>query len=635
MRISELVSGFGSTAGMPDTFRLVVSVAGRGEWRTPSAGILESDFSMRLFLLLSTIAFAQVHDPRNIVTGSVIPDEYYADQPYIVKTNDGAWLCVITTGPGREGAGGQHVVSLRSTDRGKTWEKAVDIEPNDGPEASYAVMLKAELGRVYVFYNHNTDNVRQVIADKPAYKDGFNRRVDSLGHFVFKYTDDHGRTWSKDRYEIPQRDFEIDRKNPYQGKLKFFWTVGKAFAYKGAGYVPLHKVGGFGEGFFTSSEGVLLRSGNILTERDARKITWETLPDGDVGIRTPKGGGTIAEEQSFSVMSDGSLFCVFRTIDGYSAHTYSRDGGRTWEPSHYMRFADGRLMKHPRAANFAWRAENGKYLYWFHNHGGRFISEHPRQRTNAYEDRNPVWLSGGVEADGPTGKIIRWSQPEIALYDDDPIIRMSYPDLVEDGGKYYLTETQKDVARVHEVSPKLLAALWDGAAAPVPTAPSDVTFYRRSQRADHGKEDLRAGFSLDLWVNLPSLDAGQILLSSPGLTLRTVAGGAVELALNDGRSESRWASDPGSVAAGKPQHIVVIVDGGPKIISFVTNGAFNDGGENRQFGWGRYSPNLRGVSGLAQLHTSSTVTQFGFHARALYVAEALALFKQTSSSRPR
>jgi hypothetical protein len=119
------------------------------------------------------------------------------------------------------------------------------------------------------------------------------------------------------------------------------------------------------------------------------------------------------------------------------------------------------------------------------------------------------------------------------------------------------------------------------------------------------------------------------------LTLRTVAGGAVELALNDGRSESRWASDPGSVAAGKPQHIVVIVDGGPKIISFVTNGVFNDGGEDRQFGWGRFSPNLRGVSGLAQLRTSSAVTQFGFHARALYVAEALALFKQTSSSRPR
>jgi len=588
---------------------------------------------MRLIatLLFAFAALAQVSDPRNIVTGTVIPDEFYADQPYIVKTNDGAWLCVITTGPGQEGAGGQHVVSVRSTDQGKTWEKAVDIEPNDGPEASYAVMLKANSGRVYVFYNHNTDNIRRVIGDKSAAnstfvnKDGWVTRVDSLGHFVFKYTDDHGRTWSKERYEIPQRDFEIDRKNPYQGKIKFFWTVGKAFAHKGAGYVPLHKVGGFGDGFFTSSEGVLLRSGNIMTEPDAKRITWATLPDGDIGIRTPKGGGTIAEEHSFSVMSDGSIFCVFRTIDGYSAHTYSRDGGRTWEPSQYMRFADGRLMKHPRAANFAWRAENGRYLYWFHNHGGRFIREHPRQRTNAYEERNPVWLSGGVEADGPTGKIIRWSQPEIALYDDDPIIRMSYPDLVEDGGKYYLTETQKDVARVHKLDPALLAGLWGSAERPTPgKAATDVVFFQRSKRADHGKEDLRASFSLDLWVNLPNLDAGQTLLSSAGLALRTIAGGAVELTLSDGRSESRWASDPGSLAAGKPQHIVVIVDGGPKIISFVTNGQFNDGGEHRQYGWGRFSPNLKNVMGLGELKKSPAVLKLNVFNRYLRTAEAIA-----------
>ncbi len=579
-----------------------------------------------LVAFIASAALAQANDPRNIVTGSVIPDEFYADQPYIVKTNDGAWLCVITTGPGAEGAGGQHVVSLRSTDHGKTWEKAVDIEPNDGPEASYAVTLKANSGRVYVFYNHNTDNLRQVIADKPTYPDGFNRRVDSLGHFVFKYTDDHGRTWSKQRYEIPQRDFEIDRKNPYGGKIKFFWTVGKAFAYMDAGYVPLHKVGGFGDGFFTSSEGVLLRSANIMAESDPSKIKWETLPDGDIGIRTPKGGGTIAEEHSFSVMSDGSIFCVFRTIDGYAAHTYSRDGGRTWEPSQYMRFADGRPMKHPRAANFAWRAENGKYLYWFHNHGGRFIREHPRQRSNAYEERNPVWLSGGVEADGPTGKIIRWSQPEIVLYDDDPIIRMSYPDLVEDGGKYYLTETQKDVARVHEIDPVLLAGLWGAAERPVPGKVGDVTFYQRSKRADHGKEDLRAGFSLDLWVNLASLDPGQTLLSSTGLALRTIAGGAVELTLTDGRSESRWASDPGSIAAGKSQHLVVIVDGGPKIISFVTNGQFNDGGEHRQYGWGRFSPHLKNVMGLGELKKSPAVLKLNVFNRHLRTAEAIASY---------
>jgi hypothetical protein len=589
---------------------------------------------IRLLFLLAAAAFAQPNDPRNITSGSVIPDEFYADQPYIVKTDDGAWLCVITTGPGAEGAGGQHVVSLRSTDRGKTWEKAVDIEPNDGPEASYAVMLKANSGRVYVFYNHNTDNIRQVIADKPAYRDGFNKRVDSLGHFVFKYTDDHGRTWSRQRYEIPQRDFEIDRKNPYGGKLKFFWTVGKAFAYKGAGYVPLHKVGGFGEGFFTSSEGVLLRSANILTEPDPNKITWQTYPEGDIGIRAPKGGGPIAEEQSFSEMSDGSLFCVFRTIDGYSAHTYSRDGGRTWEPSQYMRFANGRLMKHPRAANFAWRASNGKYLYWFHNHGGRFIAEHPRRRTIAYEDRNPVWLSGGVEADGPTGKIIRWSEPEIVLYDDDPIIRMSYPDFVEEGGKYYLTETQKDVARVHEIDPSLLEGLWnqfDARGVP-PSAPvaEFKPFFQRSRRADHGKEDLRTGVSLMFWVNAGDAKPGTVLATNgSGLTLHVTENKAVELILTDGRTENRWASDPGTIVPGKLQHIAVIVDGGPKVISFLIDGVLNDGGDARQFGWGRFSPNLMRINGLPEFRTAPAVRDLRFYPRALRTSEAVGASRVT------
>ena len=142
-------------------------------------------------------------DTRNIATGFNIPSEGYADQPYIVKTDDGACLCAITTGSGHEGAGGQHIVSMRSMDRGRTWEKPVDIEPADGPEASYVVLLKTPYGRIYALYNHNTDNVREVKReDKGVYM-----RVDSLGHYVFKYSDDHGRTWSAQRHEIPVREF--------------------------------------------------------------------------------------------------------------------------------------------------------------------------------------------------------------------------------------------------------------------------------------------------------------------------------------------------------------------------------------------------------------------------------------------
>ena len=42
-------------------------------------------------------------DWRNAENGFVIPTENYTDQPYVVKTDDGAWLCCVTTGSGREG----------------------------------------------------------------------------------------------------------------------------------------------------------------------------------------------------------------------------------------------------------------------------------------------------------------------------------------------------------------------------------------------------------------------------------------------------------------------------------------------------------------------------------------------------
>jgi hypothetical protein len=95
-----------------------------------------------VFLLAFWFAAAPVlsaQDLRNIRTGWEIPSEVYADQPYVVVTDDGAWLCLLTTGPGREGTKGQHIVSLRSEDQGRTWSRPVDVEPTDGhPACSYS-----------------------------------------------------------------------------------------------------------------------------------------------------------------------------------------------------------------------------------------------------------------------------------------------------------------------------------------------------------------------------------------------------------------------------------------------------------------------------------------------------------------
>ena len=66
-----------------------------------------------LMVLLATCVVAAAADPRDIRMGREIPTENYADQPYVVRTDDGTWLCILTTGVGHEGAAGQHVVALR------------------------------------------------------------------------------------------------------------------------------------------------------------------------------------------------------------------------------------------------------------------------------------------------------------------------------------------------------------------------------------------------------------------------------------------------------------------------------------------------------------------------------------------
>jgi len=392
-------------------------------------------------------AAGQAPPAVDIATGSEIPSEGYCDQPYVLKLADGTWLCTMTTGKGHEGQKGQHVVSCRSRDRGRSWGPLVDIEPADGPEASWVMPYLTEYGRVYVFYTYNAADKRSVIADDEYSR----RRVDTLGEYAVKFSDDGGLTWSRKRWFIPVRETEVDRKNPYQGKVRFFWGVGKPIRHKGALFLGFSKVGRLGKGFIAVSESWFLRCANIETERDPAKLDWDTLPEGDIGLRSPE--GAIAEEVNLASLSDGSLFCTYRTVAGHPCHAYSRDDGRTWSGPAFMTYRPGgNLVDHPRAANFVRRLAEGpyagRYIYWFHNHGG-----------TGYQGRNPAYLLGGVEHDGDGGKVIHWGEPVAVLFDRNGKVRISYPDFIWDDG-LHITETQKTTARVHRIPGALLQSLW-------------------------------------------------------------------------------------------------------------------------------------------------------------------------------
>lgn len=507
-------------------------------------------------------------DIRNIKNGNTIRSDGYSDQPYVVKTDDGHWLMTITVGGLEEGSAGQHVVSLRSCDKGKSWKDITDVSSEKLPESSYSVLYKTKYGRIYCFYNFNADNTRSIIASHPDYKDGLCYRVDTQGHFVFRYSDDNGLSWSDKWYDIPQRTFEVDRLNPYKGDIKYFWNVGKPFEIEDRVLVPLYKIREFGRTFMEHSEGVLLECPNINTEKNPEKLVWNTLPDGDIGIRAPKDVSIISEEHSFVRLSDGTVFCVFRTISGSPYCAYSRDNCHSFSHPEPLRFANGRRVKHPRAANFIWKCENGKYVYWFHNHGGK-----------GYDDRNPVWLCGAVECMTENGMVLNFGQPQPFLYDEDAKVRISYPDLVEDGGEYYLTETQKTVARVHKLDKKQVESLWK--------SPSETADWKNTDGAA-----LSVGNEKSCSIRFETGEEKGALYSSDTLCITREKNGNIKITVKNGQDELEFINDDEILSDGRNHTVTAVFDGGVCAVYFVTDGVFCDGGEKRQFGFTRFDRNV-------------------------------------------
>jgi len=549
-------------------------------------------------------------DVRNIRTGLRIPDEGYCDQPYVVVTNDGNWLCTLTTGPGYEGAKGQHVVSTTSSDKGRTWTALVDIEPSCRREASWVVPLKVPSGRVYAFYTYNGDDV-YALNGKPI-------RSDVHGWYAFKYTDDDGRSWSTDRYRLPMRVTACDRGNDFRGAVQMFWGIDKPNVVGSDAMFAFTKLGKYmcalGEGWF-------YRSDNILTESDPSKLHWELLPEGEHGVRAPE-FDSVQEEHNMVPLDDGSLYCVYRTGKGYPCHAYSRDGGKSWSKPEPMTYTPGgRIMKTPRACPMLWRCKNGKFLFWFHNNPGR--------GGHAGPGRNPVWLSGGVEKGGK----LHWSQPEILLYDPDDTKGMSYPGLIEQDGRYWAAETQKTVARVHEIDKTLLEGMWNQAELRTVTKSGLLLEAASGETKLPGPIDLRetGGVSLDLWMMLENASASQVLVDTrdkagKGIVLTTTENGTVRIELSDGQAKAAWDSDPGLLKPGQRHHVVAIIDAGPKIITFIVDGQLCDGDASRQFGFGRYPQPLGDVSGSGELHVAPPVEKLGIYRRYLRTSEAIGNF---------
>jgi hypothetical protein len=496
-------------------------------------------------------------------------------------------------------------VATISADKGQTWSDLIPIEPgiesDDWHMTSWVTAAAVPGGRVYAFYNYRYDEVC----------------TQHGGWLCYRYSDDNGRTWSAQRYRVPMRLARRDRENVTGGTHQFFWCIDKPVISNGSLFFGLPKLT---TGLpLDGGEGWVVCSDNILTERDPDAIHWDLLPDGDVGVWNPD-LGSVQEEQNVEVLSDGSLYMVNRTEIGHPAFAISRDGGHSWTTPQIMRYATGNPIKNPRACPRIWKASNGKFVFWFHNDG------YPGWGNSAV--RNPVWLAGGVEVDTPQGADIQWSQPEILLYAPDPTVRgMSYPDFIEQEGRYWVSETEKVAARVHEIDPALLEGLWSQ------HVRAEVA--RRGLVLESGPlaagerfavprlPGLRdGGFTLEMWLQIDDLIGGQTIVSSYGQQRRgfrvsTLANGALALALADSRQRQwlevidgpepaanvrsvrqwNWQTGEGSIVPGKQHHAVFIVDGLANVVSVLVDGVLYDGGTAAIQGWWRLNPWLDDLNG--------------------------------------
>ncbi len=574
-------------------------------------------------------------DSRNFGNGRLIPAENYCDQPRIVVTRDGTWVCILTTGPGNEGEEGQHVGATSSQDKGKTWSRLVDVEPPDKEKRSaYALALITPADRIYAFYCYNGDAIRTLPDGKPI-------RDDMQGWCVFRYSDDKGATWS-DRHRLPMRLTAVDRGNEWQGRLQMWWAIGTPTVFDGKVMFGFTKLGKY---ILQNGEGWFFRSDNVLTERDPAKLDWQLLPDGDHGVRLPE-FGSVQEEFDLVHLEKEDLYCVYRTTMGHAGSAYSRDGGHTWSKPDALRYEpNGRMMKQSRACTKIWKTKNGRYLLWFHNNG-----------TTTYNNginagsRNLGWLSGGQLQNG---KVI-WSQPEIVTYVENGLLGCSYPDLVEDEGKYYICATQKTEARVQEVDKSLLESLWkqsenhvvasDGLELNLAGAQCAATTTARTPRLEplcgdiqrrKSRDDNAGGLTLDVAVQFSDLMPGQVILDSRdgagrGYVLKTGERATVRLEMSDGWQATFWDSDAGLLKTNALHHIVATVDGRSKVICFVIDGVLGDGGAERQFGYGRFNPTFKEISGSRKLQLApqlhGELKHVRLYSRALRTSEAVGNF---------
>jgi hypothetical protein len=616
-------------------------------------------------------------DPRDLKGGHMVSDRngYYDSQNIVVvggsASTPPAYSVILHHSENREGGPGLQLYSTRSTDGGRTWSALAEVEsPERQSHDGYQLVHRRADGseRIFLFYGWNVGS---------QYPDGADPGLTPLKRtdmqldegYWFRVSDDGGRTWGDQRWLVPVRRTRIDRENPWGGATMGMFLCDKPSVIDGAVYLAFQKTRD-GAGETEGSEAFVLRSRNLLHVDNLADAVWETLPLGDAGLQAPGGELRLGEEPHVVQVGEvpGRLFCLWRAETGRLAATYSSDGGETWDAPFWLTHEGLPLgaggvqeLRNPRGSITPFRlrtavGEPAEYVLLYYNNG--------RTERLGYVGRRVYWLTHGRST--PDG-IIRWSQPEIALYWDGTgfeerpdwnpdwaiVDGPGYPDFAElADGTLVLVESNKLAVRYHEIEPRLLAYLRrQHALAMLPTEALVLDATVEAGRAD-GRgpvlADLRAGGGLSITVQLRGVaEPGDVLVSAfstvtaalgeapttatitKGWSLTVTADGELDLFITDGfGTELRHATTTVASLWDGGDHVVCfLVDGGPKVVSVVVDERLDDGGARARQGWAFFDRGLGEVGGAEVTigrPGQPVVRRLLVHDRALLVSEAIA-----------
>lgn len=118
------------------------------------------------------------------------------------------------------------------------------------------------------------------------------------------------------------------------------------------------------------------------------------------------------------------------------------------------------------------------------------------------------------------------------------------------------------------------------------------------------------GFSIDMCLKFTAFQKGGMLLdvideTDKGICVCVQANGSLSFRVSDGYMSAYWVSDYGALKTNSPHRVVINIDGGPRVISYMTHGIFCEGG-SRPFGWGKFQHRFRDPNGSSDFRISQS-----------------------------